>query len=189
MNKLAIPAILTATIMVAGMFAFMPVQQANTVHTGIVTDAGKSFRVSQAGALGVAGGVSTYTLTCTEACIVDNISAWATAGDDTDITFIVNANSMVDVLKVALTAPADNAIGDLNVGADISNEVNVLTTIQSRAPAAVDQLTPTIISVGAGGTVVVTVNNSTDGDGDAAVTVVFSGKNLGTTTPTSAFVA
>ena len=33
MNKLAIPAILTATIMVAGMFAFMPVEQASTVHT------------------------------------------------------------------------------------------------------------------------------------------------------------
>ena len=35
MNKLAIPAILTATIMVAGMFAFMPVEQASTVHTTV----------------------------------------------------------------------------------------------------------------------------------------------------------
>ena len=33
MNKLTIPAILAATVMVAGMFAFMPVQQASTVHT------------------------------------------------------------------------------------------------------------------------------------------------------------
>ena len=33
MNKIAIPAILTATVMVAGMFAFMPVEQASTVHT------------------------------------------------------------------------------------------------------------------------------------------------------------
>jgi len=33
MNKLTIPAILVATVMVAGMFAFMPVQQASTVHT------------------------------------------------------------------------------------------------------------------------------------------------------------
>ena len=32
MNKLAIPAILAATVMVAGMFAFMPVEQASTVH-------------------------------------------------------------------------------------------------------------------------------------------------------------
>jgi len=34
MNKFAIPAILAVTVMVAGMFAFMPVEQASTVHTG-----------------------------------------------------------------------------------------------------------------------------------------------------------
>jgi len=33
MNKLAIPALLVATVMVAGAFAFMPVEQASTVHT------------------------------------------------------------------------------------------------------------------------------------------------------------
>ncbi|MCE2506471.1 MAG: hypothetical protein J4F36_08400 [Nitrosopumilaceae archaeon] len=32
MKKLAIPAILAATVMVAGAFAFMPVEQASTVH-------------------------------------------------------------------------------------------------------------------------------------------------------------
>ena len=35
MNKLTIPAILVATVMIAGAFAFMPVQQASTVHTTI----------------------------------------------------------------------------------------------------------------------------------------------------------
>ena len=34
MNKLAIPAILAATVLVAGIFAFMPVEQASTVHAG-----------------------------------------------------------------------------------------------------------------------------------------------------------
>jgi len=33
MNKLTIPTILAATVMVAGIFAFMPVEQASTVHT------------------------------------------------------------------------------------------------------------------------------------------------------------
>jgi len=38
MNKLTIPAILAATVMVAGIFAFMPVEQASTVHTsGTIT--------------------------------------------------------------------------------------------------------------------------------------------------------
>ena len=35
MSKLAIPAILVATVMVAGMFAFAPVEQASTVHTTV----------------------------------------------------------------------------------------------------------------------------------------------------------
>ena len=39
MNKLTIPAILAATVMVAGIFAFMPVQQASTVHTTLGTAA------------------------------------------------------------------------------------------------------------------------------------------------------
>ena len=34
MNKFAIPTILLATVMVAGMFAFSPVEQVTTVHTG-----------------------------------------------------------------------------------------------------------------------------------------------------------
>ena len=36
MNKLTIPAILVATVMVAGIFAFMPVEKAGTVHTTII---------------------------------------------------------------------------------------------------------------------------------------------------------
>jgi len=35
MNKLLIPTILTATLVVAGIFAFMPIEQASTVHTTI----------------------------------------------------------------------------------------------------------------------------------------------------------
>jgi len=35
MNKLTIPAILVATVMVAGIFAFMPIEKASTVHTTI----------------------------------------------------------------------------------------------------------------------------------------------------------
>jgi hypothetical protein len=36
MNKVVIPAILGAVVLVAGVFAFMPVQRAQTVHTSIV---------------------------------------------------------------------------------------------------------------------------------------------------------
>ena len=35
MNKLVIPSILAATVLIAGIFAFMPVERASTVHTGL----------------------------------------------------------------------------------------------------------------------------------------------------------
>ena len=35
MNKLTIPSILAATVLIAGIFAFMPVEKASTVHVGI----------------------------------------------------------------------------------------------------------------------------------------------------------
>jgi hypothetical protein len=40
MKKIVIPAILTATVLLAGMFAFMPVEKASTVHTTILNSAG-----------------------------------------------------------------------------------------------------------------------------------------------------
>ena len=38
MNKITLPILLSATIIVAGLFAFMPVQQAISVHTTITAD-------------------------------------------------------------------------------------------------------------------------------------------------------
>ena len=35
MNKLAIPSILAATVLIAGIFAFMPVEKASTIHVGL----------------------------------------------------------------------------------------------------------------------------------------------------------
>ena len=35
MNKLTIPSILAATVLIAGIFAFMPVEKASTVHVTI----------------------------------------------------------------------------------------------------------------------------------------------------------
>ena len=37
MNKITIPALLLGVVMIAGAFAFMPVQEASTVHTGATT--------------------------------------------------------------------------------------------------------------------------------------------------------
>ena len=42
MNKFTIPAILVVTVLVAGIFAFMPVEKATTVHTTITADLGSN---------------------------------------------------------------------------------------------------------------------------------------------------
>ena len=40
LTKIALPVLLSITIIIAGLFAFMPVQQATTVHTTLATNAG-----------------------------------------------------------------------------------------------------------------------------------------------------
>ena len=77
MNKLAIPAILLATVMVAGIFAFSPIEKATSVHTTITATIGEGFRISSGSQdLGTQGGTNTFTLNCTNACIVESIHGW-----------------------------------------------------------------------------------------------------------------
>jgi len=44
MNKIIIPSILVAVLMIAGAFAIMPVEKASTVHTTIATNVNQQFR-------------------------------------------------------------------------------------------------------------------------------------------------
>jgi len=84
MNKIAIPALLVATVMVAGIFAFVPVEQASTIHTtsssGLITE------------------VETST-------ILDDSSA-----DTHTITYTFDSDSIVYGIHIALptTESADN---------------------------------------------------------------------------------
>ncbi|GFN40476.1 MAG: hypothetical exported protein [Marine Group I thaumarchaeote] len=188
MNKLTVPAILVATVMVAGIFAFMPVQQASTVHTTITTDIGTSFRVSSgATALGTQdAGVETFSITCASACIVESIEIWTTTSDAVDIIHIENVDGNVDILRVNLGAPGDDGLGDLAVGGINPGSIHeALRTVGSLLGAAdTDLLTPLVITASAGNTVGVDVNNTVDANNNAAIVVIFVGKVLGTVVPT-----
>ncbi len=61
MKKIAIPAILAATVLVAGMFALMPVQKASTVHTTILSSV-KSTTLFSATTLTASTGTSPYLM-------------------------------------------------------------------------------------------------------------------------------
>jgi len=188
MNKFAIPAILVATVMVAGMFAFMPVQQASTVHDTITTDIGTSFRVASGStALGAVDvGNEVFAITCASACIVESIEIWTTGGtEDGDIIHVANVAGNVSILSADLAAPGDGALGDIAVGGTNPGSIHeALNIVGARAPNDVLNVTPFVITASAGNTVSVDLENTVDGDGDRAVIVVFQGRVLGTVIPT-----
>lgn len=60
MKKIVIPAILTATVLIAGMFAFMPIEKASTVHTTVLAQAAKATTVVDLS--GVTIGATSYVM-------------------------------------------------------------------------------------------------------------------------------
>ena len=167
MNKLAIPAILAATVLVTGIFAFMPVEQASTVHTTIGT---------QQAVLGViaadADGASTTTLTCDAPFEVTQITVQTIgavdAAEDVDVDHDLDGagnNWTVDV----------NYIADVNVSDDENTAL-----LGSEDP---NGETGPIIGT-TSGTVIVTLNADADGgendDGNEGLRVMFMVKSGGT---------
>ena len=95
MNKLTIPALLLGVVMVAGAFAFMPVQEASTVHT-TGTAQGSS---SVARTMTITAG-DDITLTCgsLSACVIEEI--YVTDNNSgtvvlTDATLVINSDSLI----------------------------------------------------------------------------------------------
>jgi len=94
MNKLAIPTILLATVMVAGMFAFMPVEQASTVH--------------DSGAIITAGGA---VLDADE-----DLNDRIVAGNDDDITITIGTDNNTPFIVHQIIACGDSAVnGDIAI--------------------------------------------------------------------------
>lgn len=96
MNKLAIPAILVAIVMVAGIFAFSPIEQASTVHTTIQNTQQTVVERAETIALGAAPNNDILAFTCNQPFTL--LSVWFP--DTTD------------------TADGELGISDLNVSAD-----------------------------------------------------------------------
>ena len=127
MNKLTIPTILAATVMIAGMFAFMPIEQASTVHTTI-TLAG-----FEAGALGV-GDIATGAITAdalaTDAALeiqtgVHETTSYAAGVDSTCVS---DAPFLVHYTIWAL-ANTETAVLGGSSGAALTYTATVATTI------------------------------------------------------------
>src|SRR5574341_1816426 len=86
MKKVVIPTILAATILVAGMFAMMPIQKAATVHTSIIAGGAGNVLLEVTDANVNAADV--YTVDCTTDAVVIGITA-TLAGTVTDEDLLV----------------------------------------------------------------------------------------------------
>ncbi len=72
MKKIVIPTILAATILVAGMFAMMPVQKAATIHSSLIAAAGSIvLEVTDANV----NAADVYTVDCTTNAVVTGVTA------------------------------------------------------------------------------------------------------------------
>ena len=112
MNKLTIPTILVATVMVAGVFAFMPVEQASTVHTsGTTTLAQANIDSINAASSGVV--VTTV--------IGDG------ADDLYDGTITYDFDAGIDTARIVQLYFCDFAEGGADAGDDIDIEATVFT--------------------------------------------------------------
>ena len=154
MMKYTIPTILTSIVLVAGIFAFMPIDEAITVHTTIQSSTTK---------------------------IVSSTSA-STAADDRDITITCPAGSDgCQILEVFITTTGDNTVlvnVDVNIGGtavanliDINPDDNVaagtvgnVTELGGFAMASGDSVTLDAAGGGAGDRYTVTVIGIIEGD-------------------------
>ena len=131
MNKLTIPVILVATVMVAGIFAFIPVQEASTVHLSAAGAATQLKVVTAAAVDGVELDTApSTTLTCPGGCLVNGITLTFVNGADEELNIAVNS-ILVDgeaINTVIFDMVAGTDLTDVNIFTSIVTTLNVVDT-------------------------------------------------------------
>jgi len=157
MNKIAIPALLVATIMVAGIFAFAPVEQASTVHTttssGLITEVETSIILDD-------GSANTHTITYTfnDDSIVYSMQIELGTTEITD-------NFDVDVITVNGVALNEDT-GFSDPGADTDIDQQWLRQVATES-------VPLAIQSGNTITIEIQEDDTTNGATDETLTVTF----------------
>jgi len=159
MNKLTIPTILAATVMIAGIFAFMPIEQASTVHTTIVL---AGFEANALGVGDIATGAITADALATDAVLeiqTGVIDAFAGAAG-VDFTCISDAPFTV-YFNVANLANGETLVITGTAG-------HALTYTALVAATAANELVSGSLGAGAGETIILTL----DAAGTSTLTIV-----------------
>jgi hypothetical protein len=152
MNKLIIPAILTATVLVAGMFAFMPIQKASTVHSGLIA---KRFIVESDSLSGLpAGQLRPFIDTTPDRMTVAHIAVTDASAACAGATAPTNVNVLVGQAGVALSTNVLVAATNTGIGAAAQCVFHVTivpgTTVNGVViPATVTDIVVSNVGVGA----------------------------------------
>jgi hypothetical protein len=151
MKKVLIPAILGTILLVAGMFAFMPIDKASTVHSTIqATVISKSAAFSDTD-WDVAAGEDEKRLTCTAAATINEINfdidGTLAAGDNIDL--VIDPDGAASAVFAAITqvdffagvAPADEAtlLSTRALDNGVSVDTNGFVSLTLTAEAADNQ--------------------------------------------------
>ena len=190
MNKLAIPAILAATVLVAGIFAFMPVQQASTVHLTLATGDNTSLAgevtdgTTTLTSTGNGITVGIYTYTTDE---VSKVLAIEVTADFSGQAVVVDAGDLLRIQALTLDGRSLDIGGDLPITVAVGNGAgNTMSVLLELAFVAVtaEPLATGAIVVTPNTDLVLTLNLVEDnGDADTAipVTVTFFTEAPGST--------
>jgi hypothetical protein len=130
MNKITIPALLLGVVMIAGAFAFMPVQEASTVHTGATTtlaaDAITAAKIADDAiiAANLATGALTADAFAADAIIAATLATGAIAADGI-ATDAIGAPELAATAVTEIQTLQIKSIADL----DISTAVSCTSTV------------------------------------------------------------
>lgn len=141
MKRLVIPAILAAVVLVAGIFAYAPVEKVSTVHTTINNDIGDQERVVTWN-LDSVGGFNDYILIPdSDVTLVGNVTAVvldgpATAGTESTVECVndggtVTALTAVNELDAAGETTSNDALsaGCEEIRVDVADGTHLLVTV------------------------------------------------------------
>ena len=153
MNKLTIPALLLGVVMIAGAFAFMPVQEASTVHTTGITQGTTSTTTTVAFAT---AGNLVFNCGADSGCVIQEI-------------YLTSDGTAVSVLSTVILTTATT--GALTLAATVDNITADNTATVSIVGDAQGTGTPIIIP--AGDSVAIAAADGVNGN--VTVTTVSSG--------------
>ncbi len=169
MNKTVFPALLVATIMVAGAFAFMPVEQASTVHLSGTTVSGS---IDASGTSDVDIATNTGNANAIKIGVTADPDTIALNGDTTIVGDTTIGSVTADTFDWATAGGDAFNIGTDNTNADDINIGSILDTVDLVGVTINIGATNAVSTTNVGtGTAIDTINIGTGGTGIDLITI------------------